>query len=72
MTATIRPIQFSALNALDPLHEEEERRENDDRDAYIQQIRHFGLLGEASVTRRGGLAALESIETLVSPHVVRS
>jgi hypothetical protein len=31
MTAAIRPIQFSALNALDPLDEEEEQDEDDDR-----------------------------------------
>lgn len=71
MTATIRPIQFSALNALDPRDEEEEHREDDDRDADIQQIRHFGLLGKPVLPGHGGLAVPESMETPVFPCASR-
>ena len=42
---TIRPIQFSALKALNPLHEEEERGENDDRQPDIDEVEHGALLG---------------------------
>jgi hypothetical protein len=38
----IRPIQFSALKVLDPLDEEEERSEHDDRQADAEQVRHGG------------------------------
>src|SRR5215472_17197581 len=36
----IRPIQFSALKALDPLHQQPQRGEDDDRQADIQQVGH--------------------------------
>jgi hypothetical protein len=38
--AAIRPTQFSALKVLDPLDDEEEHGENDDRDADDQQVIH--------------------------------
>jgi hypothetical protein len=44
-TPTIRPIQFSALKALDPLDEKEERGEDDDRQPDVQEIEHRALLG---------------------------
>ena len=37
---TIRPIRFSALKALNPLQDEEEHGEDDDRQPYVQQVRH--------------------------------
>jgi hypothetical protein len=40
MIAAIRPIQFSALKVLDPLDDEEEHGEDDDRQADVEQIRH--------------------------------
>jgi hypothetical protein len=43
---TIRPIRFSALKALDPLQDEEEHGEHDDREADIEQVGH-GALQEA-------------------------
>jgi hypothetical protein len=36
----IRPIQFSALNALDPLQDEEEHGEDDDRQRDVKHVRH--------------------------------
>jgi len=36
----IRPIQFSALKALDPLHDEKEHGEDDKRQADIEQVPH--------------------------------
>ena len=39
-TAAIRPTQFSALKPLDPLYQEDEQREHDDRDGYVQQVIH--------------------------------
>jgi hypothetical protein len=36
----IKPIQFSALKALDPLQDEEEHGEDDDRQPDIEQVRH--------------------------------
>jgi hypothetical protein len=36
----IRPSQLSALKVLDPLDQEDEQRENDDREAHVQQIVH--------------------------------
>ena len=41
----IRPSQLSALKALNSLDEEDERGEDDDRQAGIEQIRHSELLG---------------------------
>jgi len=42
--ATIRPIQFSALKVLNPLDDEDEHGEDDDRQADVEQIRHHKLL----------------------------
>jgi hypothetical protein len=42
---TMRPMMFSALKALDPLDEEEERGEHDDRQADIDEVEHGALLG---------------------------
>jgi hypothetical protein len=42
---TIRPIQFSALKALDPLDEEEERGEYDDGQPDVDEVEHGALLG---------------------------
>jgi hypothetical protein len=39
----IRPIQFSALKVLNPLHDEDEYGEDDDRHADAKQVQH-GLL----------------------------
>jgi hypothetical protein len=36
----IRPIQFSALKALDPLQDEEEHGEDDDRQRDVKHVRH--------------------------------
>jgi hypothetical protein len=36
----IRPIQFSALKALDPLQDEEEHGEDDDGQDDVKQVRH--------------------------------
>ena len=36
---------FSALKALDPLDEEEERGEHDDRQADVDEVEHGALLG---------------------------
>jgi len=36
----IRPIQFSALNALDPLQDEEEHGEDDERQSDVKHVRH--------------------------------
>jgi hypothetical protein len=36
----IKPIQFSALNVLDPLQDEEEDGEDDDRQRDINHVRH--------------------------------
>ena len=44
MIATIRPIQFSALKVLNPLDNEDEHGEDDDRQADVKQIRHHKLL----------------------------
>ena len=41
----IRPIQFSALKALDPLDEQEERGEHDDRQPDVYEVEHGALLG---------------------------
>ena len=43
-----RPSQFSALKALDPLHEKEEDGEYHDRERYIEHIGH-GVSFDASV-----------------------
>ena len=43
----MRPMMFSALKALDPLDEQEERGENDDRYADIEQVEHGALLDVA-------------------------
>jgi hypothetical protein len=40
--AAIRPTQFSALKVLDPLDDEEEHGENDDRYADDQKVVHGG------------------------------
>jgi hypothetical protein len=42
---TMRPMMFSALKALDPLDEEEERGEHDDRQADVNEVEHGALLG---------------------------
>jgi hypothetical protein len=36
----IRPIQFSALKPLDPLEDEEEHGEDDERQADVEQVPH--------------------------------
>jgi len=36
----IRPIQFSALKALNPLHDEDEHGEDDDRQADVKKVLH--------------------------------
>src|SRR5215469_410342 len=41
---TIRPIQLSALKALDPLHQEDEQREDQNCQADVEQIGHRTLL----------------------------
>ena len=46
---TIRPSQLSALKVLDPLDQEDEQRENDDRQTDVQQIVHRELLGVSCV-----------------------
>jgi hypothetical protein len=38
--ATISPIQFSALKVLNPLDDEDEHGEDDDRQADVEEIRH--------------------------------
>ena len=40
MMAAIRPTQFSALKVLDHPYEEEERGEDDDRNADDEQVIH--------------------------------
>ena len=40
MTAAISPTQFSALNPLDPLDEEKEQGEDDDRHGHVQNVIH--------------------------------
>jgi hypothetical protein len=37
---TIRPSQLSTLKALDPLHQQPQRGEDDDRQADVQQVGH--------------------------------
>src|ERR1700685_4467014 len=60
--ATIRPIQFSALKVLNPLDDEDEHGEDDDRQADVKQIRHHKLLwkgmcyGPIKNLVRGGLS----------------
>jgi hypothetical protein len=44
----IKPIRFSALKALDPLHEEVKRGEHDDREADVQHVEHEALLGDSN------------------------
>ena len=39
----MRPSQLSALKVLDPLDQEDEHRENDDRQTDVQQIVHHEL-----------------------------
>jgi hypothetical protein len=41
----MRPMMFSALKTLDPLHEEEERGENHDRQPDIDEVEHGTLQG---------------------------
>ena len=41
----MRPIRFSALKALDPLHEEEKHSENQDRQPDIGEVLHGTLQG---------------------------
>jgi hypothetical protein len=43
-TPKIRPMRFSALKALDPLQDEEEHGEHDDREADVKQVGHGALL----------------------------
>jgi len=40
----IRPIQFSALKPLDPLHQEPQRGENNDRQADVEKVEHGSSL----------------------------
>jgi hypothetical protein len=47
-TPTMRPMMFSALKALDPLDEEEERGEHDDRQPDVDEVEHGALLGVAA------------------------
>jgi hypothetical protein len=49
-TPAIRPSQLSALKVLNPLDQEDEQRENDDRQTDVQQIVHRELLGVSCVT----------------------
>src|SRR5580704_3522984 len=42
MMPAIRPIRFSALKALHSLHQEEERGEDDDRQADVEHVQHWG------------------------------
>ena len=39
-TPTIRPSQLLALKVLNPLYEEDEQREDEDRQAYVEQVVH--------------------------------
>src|SRR6266849_1107033 len=41
----IRPIQFSALKTLNPLHDEVEHGKHHDRQADVRQVEHGALLG---------------------------
>ena len=52
MMPAIRPIRFSALKTLDPLHEEEERSENHDRQPDVDEVEHEALLGFSEVIVR--------------------
>jgi hypothetical protein len=45
----MRPIRFSALKVLNSLNEQEERGEDDDRQADVQQVGHGALLGVALI-----------------------
>src|SRR6266849_3482081 len=49
----IRPIRFSALKALNPLHQEKERGEYHDRQADIDHIGHRALPRVACLRRHG-------------------
>jgi hypothetical protein len=40
MTAEIRPTQFSALKPLDPLDEQEEYGEHNDRHGHVEKVIH--------------------------------
>src|SRR5262249_12362319 len=44
-TPPIRPIQFSALKALDPLDEQPQHRKGDNGQADIEKVLHGSLLG---------------------------
>src|SRR5690242_1608114 len=56
----IRPIQFSALKALDPLHQQPQRREDDDDQADIDHVGHGSssdCRGPASTSDPGRLCS---------------
>jgi hypothetical protein len=59
----MRPIQFSALKVLNPLDDEDEHGEDDDRQADVKQIRHHKLLWKGMCT--------DLIKALVSGGVSR-
>jgi hypothetical protein len=40
MTPPIRPIQFSTLKALNPLQNEKQDAEDEQRQCYVTQVRH--------------------------------
>jgi hypothetical protein len=48
----MRPIRFSALKALDPLDEEEQRGEDHDRQPDVDEVEHEALLGFLEVIVR--------------------
>jgi hypothetical protein len=66
MIAVIKPTQFSALKVLNPFDDEDERGEDDERQADVEQIPHCCcLLG--SFPLLGNLCVPGSSKPLVSP-----
>ena len=61
----MRPIQFSALKALDPLDEEEERGEHHDGQPDVDEVEHGALLG---VSQGRGAARSCAAQTAVNPQ----
>src|SRR5713101_8189789 len=53
----IRPIRFSALNALNPLHQEKERGEYHDRQADVDHVGH-GVLPCVACLRGHGTSGI--------------
>jgi hypothetical protein len=51
MIAAISPTQFSALKVLDPLDDEDERAEDDQRQGDVQQIQHDVCSSGVSLSR---------------------